>query len=279
MNKEGSKTMFARIAHVAIYTENYQKMAAFYKTIFGMKLITTGMHDESGQRRDDIGHISDGTIGLALLRRNAGIKAGLDHFGFDVKDIKTAVDRITKHFPDILVKSDLGDIVPFANVRVQDPVGTFIDISQEGAPNVREGYAEKRWDQPRHFNHVSLRALNPAALAEFYEEVFELQRVESPSEKDHFCLTDGKNYLIIRPCRTKTYTMMLQGLDHIGFKVEDLTQAKNELAEIGNSFPQSVPKKIAGGRFGDVTLEDLEACVAGKYGTADPDGVLLHLSD
>jgi catechol 2,3-dioxygenase-like lactoylglutathione lyase family enzyme len=37
--------MFARIAHVAIYTESYEKMANFYKTIFGMKQITEGMRD------------------------------------------------------------------------------------------------------------------------------------------------------------------------------------------------------------------------------------------
>jgi catechol 2,3-dioxygenase-like lactoylglutathione lyase family enzyme len=90
--------MFARIAHVAIYTENFPKMANFYKGIFGMKQITTGMRDESGQARADLGHISDGTIGLALLKRNAGIRSGLDHFGFDVKDIKTAVERVRSTF-------------------------------------------------------------------------------------------------------------------------------------------------------------------------------------
>jgi catechol 2,3-dioxygenase-like lactoylglutathione lyase family enzyme len=68
--------MFSRIAHVAIYTESYEKMVNFYKGIFGMKQITSGMPDESGQRRSDIGHVSDGTIGLALLRRNAGIRSG-----------------------------------------------------------------------------------------------------------------------------------------------------------------------------------------------------------
>jgi len=43
--------MFARIAHVAIYTESYEKMATFYKGIFGMKQITSGMGDESDKPR------------------------------------------------------------------------------------------------------------------------------------------------------------------------------------------------------------------------------------
>ena len=72
---------------------------------------------------------------------------------------------------------------------------------------------------------------------------------------------------------------MSEGLDHVGFRVENLAKAKNDLSEIGVSSPQSVPKKIAGGRFGDVTLQELEACAAGKYGAADPDGVLLHLTE
>src|SRR5215813_12128571 len=121
--------MFARIAHVAIYTESYEKMATFYKGIFGMKQITSGMRDESDKPRADLGHVSDGTIGLALLRRNPGIRCGLDHFGFDVKDIKTALDRVAKSFPDLLVKSDLENVVPFASVRIQDPVGVHIDVS------------------------------------------------------------------------------------------------------------------------------------------------------
>ena len=269
--------MFARIAHVAIYTESYPKMADFYKTIFGMKQITSGMADDAGQRRSDLGHISDGTIGLALLRRNPGIRSGLDHFGFDVKDIKTALDRIAKSYPDLLVKRDLGDVVPFANVRIQDPVGVHIDISQEGAPNVREGYAQERWDQPRHFNHIALRALKPALLAEFYKEVFELQEVESV--KDQVCLSDGKNYLVIRPCHTSSYATMQEGLDHIGFKVEDLNKAQKDLDDIGVALPQSAPTKVAGRRFGDITRKDLEACAAGKFGIGDPDGVLLHLSE
>jgi hypothetical protein len=156
-------------------------------------------------------------------------------------------------------------------------VGVHIDVSQEGAPNVREGYTQERWDQPRHFNHIALRAIEPALLAEFYKEVFELHEVETA--KDHVCLSDSKNYLIIRPCHTSSYATMQEGLDHIGFKVEDLAKAKNDLDDIVVTSPQSAPKKVAGRRFGDITLKDLEACAAGRYGTADPDGVLLHLSD
>ena len=79
--------------------------------------------------------------------------------------------------------------------------------------------------------------------------------------------------------RLRPFVFMQEGLDHIGFKVEDLTKAKDDLADLSVSSPQSAPKQVAGRRFGDITRKDLEACVAGKYGTADPDGVLLHFSE
>ncbi len=57
--------MLTKIRHVAIHTENYDRMAKFYQTIFGMKKITTGMTDETGTYNPNRGHISDGIIGLA----------------------------------------------------------------------------------------------------------------------------------------------------------------------------------------------------------------------
>jgi len=61
--------MFASIKHIAICTENYDRMAKFYKTIFDMKKITNGMTDASGNYNPERGHISDGLIGYALLQR------------------------------------------------------------------------------------------------------------------------------------------------------------------------------------------------------------------
>ncbi|MBI2210042.1 MAG: VOC family protein, partial [Deltaproteobacteria bacterium] len=48
--------MFARIRHVAVYTENYQRTCRFYQSIFGMKKITTGMTDEKGDYDPNRGH-------------------------------------------------------------------------------------------------------------------------------------------------------------------------------------------------------------------------------
>ncbi len=41
--------MIAKIRHLATHTERYDTECKFYKTIFGMKQITTGLVDENGQ--------------------------------------------------------------------------------------------------------------------------------------------------------------------------------------------------------------------------------------
>ena len=140
---------------------------------------------------------------------------------------------------------------------------------------MREGYTEQRWDQPRHFNHIALRARKPALLAEFYKEIFELQEVESA--KDQVCLSDGKNYLVIRPCHTSSYATMQEGLDHIGFKVDSLKKADEDLQDLARKHPESKPKQVDLGRFGPRTLAEIDACVLGKRSLADPDGVLMDL--
>jgi len=103
--------------------------------------------------------------------------------------------------------------------------------------------------------------------------------MECSSEKGDVCLSDGKVSLLIRPCDTTSYRAMTEGLDHIGFKVENLERAKREIDQIGESSPDSAPKKVDLGRFGRVTKEELEGCILGKYAGADPDGILLDLSE
>jgi len=268
--------MFARIRHVAVYTENYQKTSRFYQTIFGMKKITTGMTDEKGHYDPNRGHVSDGVIGLALLQRHAGIRSGLDHFGFEVQSTETVLEKLRKDYPDLRVATSL-EHVPFSVLRIQDPAGTHIDVSQKGVAKVREGYLEEGWEQPRHLHHVAIRAGKPSLLADFYRNVFELRPVEGVSEKGQLCLSDGKVSLVIIPCENTSYRAMTEGLDHIGFKVETLKKVEQELDALSHSHPDSAPKKIDLGRFGHVTQRELESCMLGRHALSDPDGVLLDL--
>ena len=169
--------MIAKIRHLATHTERYDTEFKFYQTIFGMKQITTGLVDDTGKSNPDRGHISDGVIGMALLAKRAGSNQGIDHFGFEVDDVKEAVERINRFYPDLLHTRAL-TYVPFAGTRAQDPTGTQFDLSQKGQENVREGYATDGWDQPCWLNHIALRARKPDEVAEFYTKVLELKGVE-----------------------------------------------------------------------------------------------------
>ncbi len=269
--------MFAHIRHVALYTENYRKTVTFYERVLGMKKITSGMPDENGQPDPNRGHISDGVIGLAPIQRHPGARSGLDHFGFEVADTETVLKRVRQDFPEVRIARSL-DFVPFSVMRITDPAGTHIDISQRGNAKVREGYLEDGWEQPRHLSHIAIRAARPTAVARFYESVFEMKPMESPPQHT-ICLTDGKIRLLILPCEDTSYRSMTEGLDHVGFKVENIEQVKSDLDELRRTFPDSAPRKLDLGRFGSVTKRELEACILGRYALSDPDGVLLDLTE
>ncbi|HEY2847223.1 MAG TPA: VOC family protein, partial [Pyrinomonadaceae bacterium] len=103
-------------------TENWDREAKFYQTIFGMKKITNGMTDEKGEYNKNRGHLSDGVIGLALLQRQPGFRSGLDHFGFAVEDVQKVRDRLKEFYPDIEIIQSQSH-VPFAGLRSHDPDG------------------------------------------------------------------------------------------------------------------------------------------------------------
>jgi catechol 2,3-dioxygenase-like lactoylglutathione lyase family enzyme len=275
---ERSLHMFARIRHVATNTERYDTMAKFYQTVFGMKQITTGLVDETGQHNRNRGHISDGVIGMALLAKRPGSQQGLDHFGFECEDVKEVLERIKQKYPGLLFTKALS-YVPFAGIRAQDPAGTQFDLSQKGMSNVREGYLKDGWEQPRWLNHIALRAREPDEIAEFYTTVLELEETPGAAADGAISLTDGKVRLVIRRCHDRFYRGLRQGFDHIGFKVDSVEKTKNDLDEIATAFPEAAPKKIAVGMQGGELEKDLQACPIGKHVFADPDGLLVDISD
>jgi catechol 2,3-dioxygenase-like lactoylglutathione lyase family enzyme len=270
--------MIAKIRHLATHTERYDTEFKFYQSIFGMKQITTNLVDETNKPNPDRGHISDGVIGMALLAKRAGSQQGIDHFGFEVDDVREAVDRLNRFYPDLLHTRALVH-VPFAGVRAQDPTGTQFDLSQKGQDNVREGYLGDGWEQPRWINHIALRARKPDEVAEFYTKVLELKGVEEGGEEGAITLTDGKVRLIIRRCHTGYYRSLRQGFDHVGFKVESVEQTKQDLDKIAAAHPECAPKKIGGGPQGGGIEKDMRACPIGQHAFADPDGILLDICE
>ncbi len=270
--------MLTKIRHIAIHTENHARMAGFYKAVFGMRKITEGMTDEHGNYNKERGHLSDGVIGLALLQRQPGFSAGLDHFGLEVEDVQEVRDRLKRLYPDVFIAQSQSH-VPFAGLRTHDPDGNQFDLSQKGMANVREGYLQEGWEQPRWINHVAIRSARAAQIAEYYQKIFDLKPVEGLSGNNSYYLTDGKVILAIRPWDMMSYRGLWAGLDHFGFKVEDLDATKKDLNSVRDTAPTSAARKIAIGRDGETRQKNLEACKLCRYALADPDGVLLDLTE
>ena len=115
-----------KIRHLALHTERVSELADFYQKTFEMKEV------HRGQLKDGVQaiYLSDGYINLAILPAR-GRTEGINHFGFEVDDLKEAADIAVnngaKQGPRGLPRDGR-----FAEVFVQDPMGQRIDLSQQG---------------------------------------------------------------------------------------------------------------------------------------------------
>jgi catechol 2,3-dioxygenase-like lactoylglutathione lyase family enzyme len=266
--------MFSKINHVAIVSENYALLAKFYEAVFSMR------HSDYGRAARAV-TVGDGYVGLNINPRRAGRAAGLDHFGIQVEDCETAFERMRKKYPTAKWLQRPANR-PFAGISANDPDGNVFDISQRDMSNRAAIYVENEGKaNPRHIHHVALRTMNADATAEFYSEVFELSPGNKKAGDPNHYLTDGHVTLVIIPWQIEDYDatgIVTAGMDHIGFKVEDVEAVKKEIDEIAANNPRLAPSPLATGKEG-VALEKLFArsCPLGQYRFADPDGVLLDI--
>jgi catechol 2,3-dioxygenase-like lactoylglutathione lyase family enzyme len=113
----------ARIRHLAIVSENRERLVKFYTEAFGMKVI------------DGVGpaiYLTDGYLNLAIIQKRPHYKEGLYHFGMEVDDIEK-LKSVCKEFgaaSEIQKRPANRE----AEYRVADPDGNLIDLSQHGWP-------------------------------------------------------------------------------------------------------------------------------------------------
>lgn len=114
----------AKIRHIAILARDTAKLAEFYRNSFGLKEVA-----RSGENKDAI-YLSDGHINLAILPAR-GRAEGIYHFGFEVDNLQqgmqTAIEAGGSKGSSSLPKDGR-----FAEVFILDPVGTRVDLSQQG---------------------------------------------------------------------------------------------------------------------------------------------------
>ncbi len=116
----------AKIRHLAIRTEDTERLAGFYKKVFGLE----ELHKPRGPGGPV--YLTDGYFNLAILPNDQQQSPnGLYHFGFEVENAGEIVEKIKQtglsRPPRPRPKGR-----PYAEIRTSDPDGNFFDISEHG---------------------------------------------------------------------------------------------------------------------------------------------------
>jgi len=274
--------MLTRIQHFAIVSENFAREAKFYESVFGMKRSKPGSEEEQKAIRTNYAvSISDGYVGVTVIRRKPGYVPGLHHFGVDVDDVDEAIGRIKKKYPEVAVLKRPSNR-PFATFGAHDPEGNYFDLTQEGMSNRRDVYVEQQREQPRRIHHLKLRVMNPSSIAAFYRDSFDLAEADKALEDPNFYLTDGKMTLIIAPWKMSDFEgagIDRPGLEHIGFKVENVAAVKRELAALREADPEMRERIISEPSEGERRLALIASCRHGQFQCSSPDGVFIDVSE
>ena len=273
--------MSARIKHVAFASNNAPRLAKFYESLFGMKRSKAAPPASSDPEPVDatVG-ISDGNIGMVVIRRAPGFIAALDHFGIEVDDIESVCARI-QNYPHVRA-AKRPSYRSFAAYSGHDPAGNVFDLTQPNSENRRGIFAEAGRAQERSISHIAIRTLDPKSLAHFYVDVFGFSEAEKALEDPNFYLTDKKVTLVISPWNITDYlgaSVARPGLEHLGFKVESIEAVKRDLESLTKSNPELAPRTVTKTSEGEVIRNLAVTCRYSKHLFADPDGTYVDISE
>ena len=268
--------MFAKINHVAIVSQQYALLSYFYQSLFGMKTSSTSTRTVRAIT------VGDGYVGLNINPRKAGRPASLDHFGIEVEDARTVLDRMKTKFPTAGFV-ERPSTRPFAGITANDPDGNVFDISQKKMENRSGVYVENDGNQnTRRISHVALRTMRPDEMARFYCDLFQFEERNAEQGDPNHYLSDGKVTLVIMPWRIDNFvgqSILPTGMDHFGFSVEDVETFKSDLDDAIGANPLMAPIALGRGKEGAARLElaRKQAPYAQDF-ISDPDFTLVAIS-
>jgi len=124
--------------------------------------------------------------------------------------------------------------------------------------------------------------VSPEIVAEFYTEVFELLALEKPAADPNYYLTDGRLTLTIMPWDITDYLgsgIERPALDHLGFQVESVVAFQRDIADLVEREPSLAPRRARKDSEGDARQRLFSTCPHGMFHLADPDGVLIDVTD
>jgi catechol 2,3-dioxygenase-like lactoylglutathione lyase family enzyme len=292
--------MASRIKHIGIMSQNAPRLFKFYECLFDLrKAASESSPTLEAEHARSFGYpilaskrvaspfdrtiiASDGNIGVAFNRRRPGYSGGLDHFGIQVDSIDVIVDRLKTKYSQIGVVKRPSNR-PFADYSTHDPEGNIFDLMQPGKSNAKGVWLDAGHEQERWIKHITVRAMNPEALAQFYTDVYGFTEEEKALEDPNFYLSDGKVTLVIAPWKIQDYYGTEHkgpGMDHVGFRVENLEAFKNDVAILTKADPEWLAPKSANLESEyNVVLGLLQSCRYGRHQLPDPEGNFIDVSE
>jgi predicted enzyme related to lactoylglutathione lyase len=128
----------AQIRHLAISSDDTEKLASFYKEVFGF-----WQSRPTPEGRKTI-YLTDGTVELAILENtNQQNSNGLHHFGLQTDDIAATLNRVEKLEPGKQVRKPG---FSSQDLWLSDPSGNHIYLSVHGTLEYQplEKYANRK---------------------------------------------------------------------------------------------------------------------------------------
>lgn len=107
-----------RIRHIALNVQDRERLAEYYKRIFGL--------EEKYRGPNGTIYLSDGFVGIALISR-PDVPWGINHFGFEVDDAK-GIEQAAG------TTAEANTFGAVAESWIHDPEGNRVDIAEHGWP-------------------------------------------------------------------------------------------------------------------------------------------------
>jgi catechol 2,3-dioxygenase-like lactoylglutathione lyase family enzyme len=118
-----------QLRHLAIRTEDPEKLAAFYIEAFGFREVREGVPPAQLQQSRSF-HLTDGYFELAILANSSNQSPnGLYHFGIKVDDMDETIRKLELWQKRVQRRPE---DTSFAELRVSDIDGNLIDLSVQG---------------------------------------------------------------------------------------------------------------------------------------------------
>jgi catechol 2,3-dioxygenase-like lactoylglutathione lyase family enzyme len=267
--------MFSKLNHLAITTDNYTVLGMFYRAYLDMTVSGVTAREQQAIS------LGDGYVGMTLIPRRSGRRAGLDHFGIEVADFDLACARIAEKYPDIEVVKRPSNR-PFASFSTHDPAGNYFDLSQLGHDNRAEVYDMDEWKQETALTGFAIRVREPGRVAQFYADVFELEPRNNPVTEGAYSFTDGRNTMTVLPWKISDFNgsgIEQPAIDHIEFTVPDVKAFAAKVEDLKAQNPHIAPRPIDFNDEGKARLALHKRSSVGSYYLSDPDGNMISVGE